>query len=117
MRWLLMLSMEHILIDAIELVMRFISPKWEIMMSGDSRGLFKHEPSVLLTMKIWRVNRFCQTAFSSVDGARKTMLRRFTLRRGVLVRSGVQFAVGLFIVCPEGSIVSLNSVAAEDGAI
>lgn len=47
-----MLSMEHILIEAIEFAMRFISPNWEIIISGDSKGLFKDEPNVLLTIKI-----------------------------------------------------------------
>lgn len=106
-----MLSMEHILIDAIECAMRFISPNWEIIMSGDSNGLFRDEPRVLLTMKICRVSRFCQTAFSSVDGARKTIFLRLTLLRGVLVRSGVQFTVGLLRDCPLGSMVSRNSVS------
>lgn len=80
------------------------------MISGDSNGLLRDEPSVLLTMNICRVRRFCQTALSSVDGARKIIIRRFTLRRGVRVRSGVQLTVGLF-TDPFGSIVSRNSVA------
>lgn len=88
-----------------------LSPKWENIMSGDSKGLFRDDPKVLLTMKIWRVSKFCQTAFSSVDGARRMIFRRLTLRNGVLVKSGVQFAVGLFIDCPLGSIVSRNSVS------
>lgn len=107
-----MLSMEHILIEAMECAMRFMSPNWEIIMSGDSSGLFSDDPNVLLTIKICRVSKFCQTAFSSVDGARRIMLRRLTLRNGVLVRSGVQLTVGLLAGCPLGSMVSRNSVSA-----
>jgi hypothetical protein len=108
-----MLSMEHIF-EAMELAIRFMSPSCEIMMSGDSSGLLRHDPSVLLTMKICRVSRFCQTAFSSVDGARSTMLRRLALLNGVLVRSGVQLTVGLLRGCPFGSIVRRNSVSVSE---
>lgn len=109
--------MEHILIEAIErCAKRFISPNWEIIISGDSKGLFKDEPSVLLTMKICRVSKFCQTAFNSVDGARKTMLRRLMLRRGVLERSGVQLTVGL-LMDPLGSIVRRNSVSVNQHTV
>ena len=106
-----MLSMELILIDAMECATRFMSPNWDIMMSGDSNGLFSVEPKVLLTMKICRVSKFCHTAFNSVDGARNTRVRRLTLFNGVLERSGVQFTVGLLIDCPTGSIVRRNSVS------
>ena len=104
-----MLSIEYIF-DAIEFVMR-LSPRWEIMMSGDSSGLFKDDPNVLLTIKICRVSKFCQTALSSVEGARRMTFRLLTLLKGVRVKSGVQFAVGLFNVCPLGSIVRRNSVS------
>jgi hypothetical protein len=65
------------------------------MISGDSRGLFNGEPRVLLTIKICRVSKFCQTAFNSVDGALRTIVLRFALLRGVLVKSGAQFTRGL----------------------
>lgn len=59
---------------------------------------------------IWRVRRFCQTALSSDEAARRIKVRRLALFRGVLVRSGAQFTVGLSIVRPFGSIVRRNSV-------
>jgi hypothetical protein len=106
-----MLSIEHILIEVVEFANKLKSPCCVNNTSGDSRGLFK---VVLVTIKICLVSRFCQTAFNSVEGARKVMLRRFALFIGVLVRSGVQFTVGLFIGCPLGSIIKRNSVSEEE---
>ena len=111
LRWLLMLSMDDILIDAIECAIRLISPTCEYNMSGDSNGLFNDDPNVVFIMKIWRVKRFCHTAFSSVDGARNIIFLRFALFNGVRVKSGVQWTVGLSNVLPFGSIVRRNSVS------
>lgn len=57
-----------------------------------------------------RCIRFCQTAFSSCDGARKMICFR-ALFRGVRVKSGVQCTVGLSAMRPLGSIVMRNSVS------
>lgn len=60
---------------------------------------------------ICRCRRFCQTAFSSMEGARRTIVYLLELRLGVLVNSGVQCVVGLSTDLPFGSIVNRNSVA------
>lgn len=60
-----------------------------------------------------RCIRFCQTAFSSGDGARNIICFR-ALFLGVRVRSGVQCTVGLSAaIRPFGSIVMRNSVSAR----
>lgn len=60
---------------------------------------------------ICRCRRFCQTAFSSMEGARRTIVYLLELRLGVRVNSGVQCVVGLSTDLPFGSIVNRNSVA------
>lgn len=58
-----------------------------------------------------RCIRFCQTAFSSGDGARN-IICFLAFFRGVRVKSGVQCTVGLSAaIRPFGSIVIRNSVS------
>jgi hypothetical protein len=100
---MLKLSVEHILLleATIELapMLTSLRLRCETRMSGDSSGLPSCEPSVLLTMKICLVRRFCHTAFSSTEGARRMIARFFMLFSGVRVKSGVQFTfAGLLAV-------------------
>lgn len=59
----------------------------------------------------WRKRRFCQTAFSSGVGVRKIIVRLREFFRGVRVKSGAQWAVGLSASLPFGSTTIRNSVA------
>lgn len=107
-------------------------------MSGDSRGLFSDDPKVAFTKNLMaqsinifgifessvyiseeiyiytcRCIRFCQTAFSSGDGARNMSSFRAPFF-GVLDKSGVQCTVGLSAaIRPFASIVMRNSVSVE----
>lgn len=108
---MLKLSSEHILLEAIEGgAWKFTSFKLETMTSGDSRGLFREDPNALLTRAICRVRKFCQTAFNSIDGARRIIVRFLTLLRGVRDKSGAQLTLGDFAVIPSGLTTRRNSV-------
>lgn len=64
-----------------------------------------------LKTHICRCNKFCQTAFSSVVGARRITVLLLAFLRGVRDKSGPQCTVGLVALRPSGDTVIRNSVS------